>query len=95
MIPQDSTGLYTASAFRTLAFYGSVLVLCALFPLLMCMALTVFILRFYRVPIEGFFKARGQFRAGLSESASVVRYEVVPPGDAFATVPAQGEGKAS
>jgi len=85
-----STRLYQLSVVNTILFYSMMFVLSIAFPLLVCLALAIFIHRFYREEILAFFAARGRSlkedrRADLFAGKGL-RFELVPPGESFAQV---------
>lgn len=47
------------SVLRTLLFYFTALAVCFLFPIVVCVAITLFFLKFYRDEVGAFFAARG------------------------------------
>lgn len=83
----SSTRLYATSVLRTVLFYGTVLAVCLVFPLLVCLAVCLFFLRFYRREIGAFFEGRGRCLEGRRQpdpfQGDGLRFEIVPPGPCF------------
>ena len=74
--------LTTRSAVNTLLFYGSVVVLCLLLPVLVALSIGVFFLFFYKREIAAFLRAplrRTRMRADPADG-SPYRLEPYPPG---------------
>ncbi len=80
-----SSGLYRMSAVRTVIFYGTVLAVCFLFPIIVCLGISLFFLKFYRKQVREFFAARGGWTgAGDGKTApppfGAIRFDHVPRG---------------
>ena len=75
--------LTTRSAVNTLLFYGSVVVLCLLLPVLVALSIGVFFLFFYKREIAAFLRAplrRTRLRADPTADGKTYRLEPFPPG---------------
>jgi hypothetical protein len=87
-----SRGLYLSSVIRTLAFYGTVVAVCLVFPIFVCLGVGLFFLRFYRRPIGAYFQKPPRPGAVPREGEApalpegITRRELIPPGEAFPTV---------
>ncbi|MHC5038103.1 MAG: hypothetical protein ACYTHM_12375 [Planctomycetota bacterium] len=74
---------YVTSAGRTLGFYGSVLLLCLLFPIPMILAVLLFFLFFYKKEIRATLRHPLRLRQrlpGRSAESSPYRVDLFPPG---------------
>jgi hypothetical protein len=85
-----SNRLYQLSVVRSVLFYLMMFVLGIAFPLLVCLALAIFIHRFYREEILAFFADRGRSKGQDIRTdhfaGKGLRFELVPPGESFAQV---------
>jgi hypothetical protein len=74
---------YLTSVFRTLGFYGTVLVICLTFHVFVALAIAVFFLFFYKREIRTFLRHPLR-KLGLASpapgSTSAYRMAVIPPG---------------
>lgn len=72
---------YASSVLRTLAFYGTVLVLCLLFPIFMALGISLFFLKFYRREIREFLRHPIRaLRAQMPPEFQGYSFQVLEPG---------------
>jgi hypothetical protein len=72
---------YAASAVRTAVFYGTVLIVCLVFNVLVALGISVFFLRFYRKEVAGFLGKPLRVLGGKQPpELDAYRFEVLPPG---------------
>ena len=72
---------YFTSVLRTIAFYGTVVAACLLFPVLVSLGISLFFLKFYRREIRSFLRhpVRTLIR-DKPEEFDCYSFEVFPPG---------------